>query len=301
MIYIDRKKVPPPLILVDTTLESGGTHETKRAIAFYRKLKNRGKPFPYKAYSHEEVRTALRSLFYTKCAYCESVYAHVSPMDVEHWRPKGEVEKGSSRKIKPGYYWLAADWNNLLPSCIDCNRRRYQKVEGGNGTPVLLGKQNSFPLEPGSRRATKPGQEKKEKPLLLNPCMDRPLRFLEFATDTPDRRGIIRANALAKKRCRARAETSIQVYGLNRAELVVERKQRYIQIQTQIRRVKEAAARVESAVDHKTSERELEVYDREINLLLDYQNDTERYTLMARQLISIFLASHLAPVRTGTD
>ena len=63
---------------------------------------------------------------------------------------------GKSREY--GYYWLAGDWENLLASCIDCNRTRkhfdYIKKE-----KITLGKGNWFPLEPSTPRAVKQGDE----------------------------------------------------------------------------------------------------------------------------------------------
>lgn len=63
-----------------------------------------------------------------KCAYCESIEA----LDVEHYRPKGRIDNINGVELyNPGYYWLAYEWSNLIPSCIKCNR------EGG--------KHNKFP------------------------------------------------------------------------------------------------------------------------------------------------------------
>jgi hypothetical protein len=46
----------------------------------------------------------LFELFDNKCAYCESRVLHVSPGEVEHYRPKGRVTEDPDH---PGYYWLA--------------------------------------------------------------------------------------------------------------------------------------------------------------------------------------------------
>jgi hypothetical protein len=64
--------------------------------------------------------------FNAKCAFCEtSISNHYG--DVEHYRPKGGVQNQrrqwvrvriKSRTIKhPGYFWLAYDWQNLMPAC----------------------------------------------------------------------------------------------------------------------------------------------------------------------------------------
>ena len=86
-------------------------------------------------------------------------------MAVEHYRPKGEVLEGNLR-LRPGYYWLAATWDNLLPSCTDCNSPRRQEESGG--TVRVRGKGKYFPLAKGSRRAKSPGAESRENPLLLS-------------------------------------------------------------------------------------------------------------------------------------
>ena len=81
--------------------------------------------FEFHAYKADEVKRRLEDLFHGKCAYCESFYAAQAPVDIEHYRPKGAVEDDPDH---PGYWWLAMAWENLLPSCIDCNRRRRQKT-----------------------------------------------------------------------------------------------------------------------------------------------------------------------------
>ena len=47
---------------------------------------------------------------------------------MEHYRPKARVS--TEQGDKPGYYWLAARWENLLPSCTDCNSPRKQVMAG---------------------------------------------------------------------------------------------------------------------------------------------------------------------------
>src|SRR5262245_40081226 len=77
----------------------------------------------------------LLKLFNGKCAYCETDIESNQPGDVEHFRPKGRVVDEEFEPIRinhpkwgemdhPGYFWLAYEWDNLFPSCIDCNRYR---------------------------------------------------------------------------------------------------------------------------------------------------------------------------------
>lgn len=79
----------------------------------------------FAVYKTDGVRKRLDELFHGKCAYCESFYASTAPVDVEHYRPKGAVHEDAAHQ---GYWWLGMDWDNLLPSCIDCNRKRKQMM-----------------------------------------------------------------------------------------------------------------------------------------------------------------------------
>ena len=136
-------------------------------------------------YKNDTLVSELQRNFFLKCAYCESSFVHVSPADIEHFRPKSAVkidEKTGKEKVlelKPGYYWLAADWDNLLLSCIDCNRRRNQEDIDGDGE-TATGKATIFPLADEADRVrdhdtwedmiAKVQQEEKSR-LLLNPCV----------------------------------------------------------------------------------------------------------------------------------
>lgn len=105
--------------------------------------------------------------FYGRCAYCESPIADTQYIQVEHFRPKAGVkdEKGKVINFKDengidtgkphlGYYWLAYDWRNLLPSCAICNQP----------------KSTLFPVV--GRHAQEPNEEISEKPLLINPTSE---------------------------------------------------------------------------------------------------------------------------------
>ncbi len=189
----------------------------KAAVAAFRKMKARDKKLAFKfkfvVYGDDVLRDALNQVYGFKCAYCESYFAG-QPVAVEHYRPKGAVDEGKTRS--PGYYWLAAAWTNLLPSCTDCNSPRRQVSEGGK--KVVRGKGNSFPLMPGTKRARRPGQEKTEKPLLLNPEIDDPERHIEFAVEL-ERAGIIRPR-LHKGKPSQKGLASIDVYALDRPQLI---------------------------------------------------------------------------------
>jgi hypothetical protein len=96
------------------------------------------------------------------------------------------------------------DWDNLVPSCIDCNRKRGQRSpkpeEDGSmvalndrgdfarGKTFMSGKQAAFPLEKDSPRGEwatgdAPVELDRERRLLLDPTRDDPNDHLMFYVD----------------------------------------------------------------------------------------------------------------------
>lgn len=167
------------------------------------------KPRVYKG--QKDVYMNFDGPFHGKCAYCEQKIAGDQYGDIEHFRPKARVDDektGKPIKIQidgdiknhPGYYWLAYDCKNLLPCCILCNQE---------------GKRNVFPV--AGFRAFRPGEEEKEKPLLIHPCFDNPEEHLE----------IDQTGALIPKSKSIRGKTCIDIFKLNERGLPDERKKIY--------------------------------------------------------------------------
>lgn len=109
---------------------------------------------------------------HNKCCFCEAHFQHITPGDVEHFRPKGGYKQSHSDSLQnPGYYWLAYDWDNLLISCPKCNR---------------MIKQNLFPLINSSDRANKENKDiTAEKPILINPWIEDPESFIQYNLHIP--------------------------------------------------------------------------------------------------------------------
>lgn len=253
MIAVDRAGVAAPVDL-DLARDSRGARELAAARAFVNDPEKTGSP-GFSAYSSGAVKTALDMLFHGKCAYCESHYARTQPVDVEHYRPKGGVEGVEGHR---GYWWLAMAWDNLLPSCIDCNRRRRQVTPDAESPSMLrflengdynraqainTGKQTAFPLARDSFRASGEADDPElELRLLLDPTRDDPGLHLGYwiASDHPvalihprpvdpshspvlprpgeDHASL--AETAAQQGVSAMGAVSIQVYGLNRLPLV---------------------------------------------------------------------------------
>ena len=233
MIGVARPALSDDLKAVLEKRGSSGLTEREAAIWFHEDaapvIDPVPDPFPtrptaepdFKAYSDPVVKAALNALFGGHCAYCESRYEHVSPMDVEHYRPKGGVIDDKGKLTKKGYYWLAADWHNLLPSCIGCNRARTQDqaAEDGTVSTGTTGKANQFPVAAGIVRAVKSDQEAAERPLLLDPCRDDPKPHLLFRSD-----GWVEPRAGTEETAEPRGLATIEVCGLDRASLVESRR-----------------------------------------------------------------------------
>ena len=75
-------------------------------------------------YGQKSVKDALQKAQHDKCAFCESKITHIAYGDVEHFRPKaGYRQEPKDPLVRPGYYWLAYEWSNLLFCCQLCNQR----------------------------------------------------------------------------------------------------------------------------------------------------------------------------------
>jgi uncharacterized protein (TIGR02646 family) len=129
-------------------------------------------------YAAPQVKACLREISSGKCAYCEYPLTRTD-LNVEHYRPKARVYE---RDDHPGYYWLAYEWDNLLPACQHCNQLRSDPPILGNlGRTRARGKGDKFPLADEQFRAFSPAdQMSKEEPLLINPALEDPSEHITF-------------------------------------------------------------------------------------------------------------------------
>ncbi len=188
----------------------------------------------------------LVNVFHDKCAYCETRMAR-STYHAEHYRPKGGVKYriDDQKKLRhataadgtdkivdhPGYFWLAYNWRNLLPSCQFCN------TSGGkqNQFPVQndfvllkryehseLTKLQQAPLEsekwPGHYYLQPIDLDMIERPDLLHPYFDHPEDHFSFGKGGVEYT-LQNADGIAS----TRGENSIKVYHLDADALRRER------------------------------------------------------------------------------
>ena len=169
-----------------------------------------------------------------KCSYCEAPTSLVAYGDVEHYRPKSI------------YWWLAYNYENYLVSCQLCNQK-FKKAKfpvrnnrlraprvANNSTDAhldsLAGTLGPDSLDVTAVAAFRQLHEA-ERPLLLNPYMDKPEDFYAWrAEDT------LQEVELAPLPTNADSADFVQAalddYGLNRQELRNERFKAYAAFRT---------------------------------------------------------------------
>lgn len=199
---------PPPAVL----LSENCIRQIKEAVE-----QKSGNKYSNHYYRNEEVLSRLKKDIYRhKCAYCESKIEHAASLQVEHFRPKGGLEKEKTGdENHKGYYWLGNEWTNLLLSCPKCNG----KDAKGNRFPisgVRVYDDSPFDSNGDFDRErlipTKPPLEN-EMPLLLNPEFDKPEEHLEF-------------NSLGQiKGITERGDATIEICKLDRDELYTKRQE----------------------------------------------------------------------------
>ncbi len=285
MIFINRSIKPVPASIA----KPGGKAAKEKADAIkHFTAPQQDKPFSFDAYRSDDIKDTLKAIFLGKCAYCESPILTVTDGDIEHFRPKGEIVTPEKKVIKPGYYWLAADWDNLLLSCNNCNRKTTQAVFGGES--FVMGKGNQFPVADESKRClTHDGDLPAEEAvrLLINPCIDNPEDFFEYLDN-----GAIRARIHPQPHNIKKAEESIKVFGLLRDPLVNDRKKVIGDIKFIIAgmlEVKEDLADARANADTAKADKLLKRLDRHTSRLQLFLQPDQPYCAVARQMIEPIL------------
>ena len=156
--------------------------------------------FNSKIYGAKSVKKALLKAQHDKCCFCESKVTPVAYGDVEHFRPKAGFRQNPDDELgRPGYYWLAYEWDNLYFSCQLCNQ---------------LYKKNLFPLKNPARRARSHREDvSREEPEFIDPGKTDPAQFIGF-----------REEYLFAINDNSVGQTTITELGLNRDALAEERR-----------------------------------------------------------------------------
>lgn len=207
MIHVDRSQVPEPPILSSPRAEEA-LRQAFEAVSKGEEIET--KP---QIYGSSEVRDALALLFLGKCGFCESpIDTVVSPV-VEHFRPKRGAMSLDGTRHELHYFWLAYDWNNILTACPQCNRMKSMR----------------FPVAGERAKVGAIGADlETEQPLLLDPCVDNPEEHLVYLDSSE-------VVSLTE-----RGRVTIEVLGLNRSALVMERASAMRMVDILMRSIEEA-------------------------------------------------------------
>ncbi|SMO63121.1 TIGR02646 family protein [Chryseobacterium rhizoplanae] len=299
----------PDILKIGENPQSEGEFETKDAIDYFKIIANHQTKYKkigknrqrtkqdYTIYSDKKIRKLLVKMFHGKCAYCESKITAIYNGDIEHFRPKGKIHDATPKK--PGYFWLAAEWDNLLFACPFCNQTNTHEFKNGNIIEEkVFGKHDQFPLDTETYRLkythgiiyfTDSATYKKafdleeSVRLLLNPCKDdRVEKYFKF----DDNGAIITNDGLTDFEER-KALQSIITYALHRLPLTIAREQKIIQIKAQIRRVENAIINYNDNLDASDEERIWfeGIMREEMQILKKYKDSDQEYAALARYII----------------
>ena len=226
---------------------------------------------------YSEMKRIMLGFFHGKCAYCEALITTDQHGDVEHFRPKGAVTDDDHQPVNihdskgnfyphPGYFWLAYEWTNLLPSCVLCNQPSTDK----NGKQ---GKRNRFPVR--FHNIMWPQDPSAEGPLLINPMLVDPALHFQFDQTTGRLIGITDEG----KKCD-------EVFNLNGREGIMEAR----------RDVYDAVlARLGDALEARKNDN-IKKIDQHVDFILRHKRGEAEYAVAGRKAIAdhvAILAAHL--------
>ena len=174
MNRVNKSRFPPPVKFVQRThrfynyckwrvftVELCKDYDSKGVVQFTEDEKYNA------AYGYSEYRDALINDIGHKCVFCERP---IDKGEIEHFRPKAEYRDNNKNSTRPGYYWLAYNWKNMLISCHECNIKK-----GVN-----------FPLIDESKRVTtRSGNINLEEPYYIDPSNEDPSAFVTFNMEVP--------------------------------------------------------------------------------------------------------------------
>lgn len=252
MRWVDRSSVEMPAILNpdgDAFQKELSVNKSKVIKAKVKKDGTLRANTKFTLYKHATVKAALDKLFHGKCAYCESMISATQPMDVEHFYPKKHQENGEFPFLE-----LAARWENLLPSCIDCNRRRNQNIadivaylatDEVSEVTTAAGKESQFHTVSYQHNG-----DDVELPALLDPCCELrdPGEYLTHLFDIDEKYGVLVMPKAPPNDTDEKYQTAvatISTLALNRLGLRQARLRRLVEVQLVLQVLREDDAAYE--------------------------------------------------------
>ena len=202
-------------------------------------------------YNARPVKQSLKAAQKNKCCFCEKDQVDEYGA-VEHYRPKSgyKISKSDKQLTKPGYYWLAYNWDNLLFVCGPCNTTY---------------KQNYFPLLDEAKRAKSHIDDvDEETPLLLDPCGKKdPRNHIYFQDNFPMYKDSF-------------GQRTIEICGLDRDELNEKRQRLMNDIETRL-----------ALLSHREAFNATEI-SKAKQFIIDCQKPEAEFSSMARDFLTGF-------------
>lgn len=230
MIHVERPSEPPEVLRVRGPEAAANTAEFFEGRGEVSKQQVKYVAFEFDASVWLETAPALQEAFHGKCAYCETKLTTLEAVVVGHFRPRRDSMSLDGTTSTNHYYWLAYEWENLYATCADCDRNKRAMF------PVVGSR------APTGARGT--ALEEQETRLLLDPCLDLPEEHLLFG----DEGHVASVTAAGHDP----GTVTIDVFGLNRPNLIEQRKQAVDETKAALKRIgvetRGDRARLESAV-----------------------------------------------------
>lgn len=249
MIGLTRAKKP------DFFNSEGIYNENKRIYAFYSQdLKLRDNIYFKPKYKlNSPILDLLMIAFFNKCAFCEKRLINKKFSAVERFRPSIKAMDLKGKINDEHYWWLRYDWSNLYLCCKECNKH----------------KSNLFPIKRERALPHTTGIDlQKEEPLLIDPCNDQPEKHFFYDFNS----GLMISNT-------KRGRLTIDIYGLNRQELLQLRKEEILQFQIVLSEL------ITKIKQYKNSNQNTIIVEYERRLLELFKDESEPFLLMKRQFI----------------
>jgi uncharacterized protein (TIGR02646 family) len=160
-------------------------------------------------YASASIKAALKKMLGNKCCYCEAKVTVVSYLNVAHFRPQST------------YPALAYKWTNLLFACERCNSAH---------------KRDRFPIAPnGNHAVVDPNApcllDDSDESILIDPCTDNPEDHFHYNFYEKIDNDFIDVVLVSKSE---RAKATRSIYGLDRPDLVDDRRLHLRDVQSRL-------------------------------------------------------------------
>lgn len=238
MKKLNRNNVIKPTVLTAKKVNDEHSHNIAAVLAGnYNDIEK--KVYQSKA-NDKEIKKSILAMGNGKCSYCGQTTKKDVRLDVEHYRPIGAVVYNRKLKFEFGYYWLSAEWENLLPSCSPCNSLDTREIfdhVAKTWSDCSVGKGNRFPLYSNNpKHGPSPSMNiSHEIPLIYNPANINPCHLFDFEKFSDIKCGkfiFVKPHHSCTSLQKQIASTTIDILGLNRMQLCKDRYTTTLDVET---------------------------------------------------------------------